>query len=102
MKADAPPWDEVLPMAQWYVHHAAEWLEGDGKRLLGIPDRFDYGVAITAPMGRRILSFGGASYGPTIAGRISGYYVLTPLEERLTAEEKASRAAAPTTLTGPT
>ncbi len=52
--------------------HAAEWLEGDGKRLLGIPDRFDYGVAITAPMGRRILSFGGASYGPTIAGRISG------------------------------
>jgi uncharacterized protein (DUF885 family) len=42
-------------------------------------------------MGRRILSFGGASYGPTLAGRISGYYVITPLEERLTAEEKASR-----------
>jgi hypothetical protein len=91
MKEEAPPWPEVVRMAEWYVEHAAEWLEGDGAHLLGIPDRFDYGVAITSPMGRRILSFGGASYGPTLAGRISGYYVLTPLEERLTPEEKASR-----------
>ena len=42
-------------------------------------------------MARRILSFGGANYGPTFGGRISGYYILTPLEERLTDEEKASR-----------
>lgn len=91
MKEEAPPWPEVLRMAEWYVRHAAEWLEGDGAHLLGIPDRFDYGVAITSPMGRRILSFGGASYGPTLAGRISGYYVITPLEERLTPDEKASR-----------
>lgn len=94
MKADAPPWAEVLPMAEWYVRHAAAWLKGDGAHLLGIPDRFDYGVAVTSPMGRRILSFGGASYGPTIAGRISGYYVISPLEERLTPDEKASRLLA--------
>lgn len=94
MQADAPPWEEVLPMARWYVVHAAEWLAGDGKHVLGIPDRFDYGVVPTTPMGRRILAFGGASYGPTIAGRISGYYVISPLEERLTAEEKASRLLA--------
>lgn len=94
MKADAPPWEEVLPMAEWYVRHAAQWLQEGGAHLLGIPDRFDYGVTTTSPMGRRILSFGGASYGPTIAGRISGYYVITPLEERLTADEKASRLLA--------
>ena len=45
-------------------------------------------------MGRRLLSFGGASYGPTLAGRISGYYVLTPLEDRLSDEEKMSRIRA--------
>lgn len=94
MQADAPPWEEVLPMARWYVGHAAKWLEQDGRHLLGIPDRFDYGVVPTTPMGRRILAFGGASYGPTIAGRISGYYVISPLEERLTAEEKTSRLLA--------
>ena len=94
MQADAPPWEEVLPMARWYVAHAAKWLEEDGRHVLGIPDRFDYGVVPTTPMGRRILAFGGASYGPTIAGRISGYYVISPLEERLTAEEKASRLLA--------
>lgn len=94
MMADAPPWDEVLPMARWYVAHAARWLEADGRHLLGIPDRFDYGVVQTTPMGRRILAFGGASYGPTIAGRISGYYVISPLEERLSAEERASRLLA--------
>jgi uncharacterized protein (DUF885 family) len=91
MLDEAPAWDEVRPMAQWYVDHTARWLNGEGARLLGIPERFDYGVMPTTPMGRRILSFGGASYGPTVAGRISGYYVLTPLEERLSAEEKASR-----------
>jgi len=91
MKDEAPPWEEVRGMAQWYVGHTAAWLAGKGSHLLSIPDRFDYGVAITSPMGRRVLSFGGASYGPTISGRISGYYVLTPLEERLTPEEKTSR-----------
>ena len=58
---------------------------------MDIPEEFDYGVQTTSPMARRILSFGGASYGPTIAGRISGYYVLTPLEDRLTDEERLSR-----------
>lgn len=91
MKDETPPFAEVENMARWYVAHTARWLQGEGAHLIGIPDRFDYGVATTTPMGRRVLSFGGASYGPTIAGRISGYYVLTPLEERLTAEEKASR-----------
>ncbi|MEM8961174.1 MAG: DUF885 family protein [Acidobacteriota bacterium] len=94
MKNEAPPWSEVMPMAQWYVDHTARWLEHEGQHLIGIPERFDYGVAITTPMGRRILSFGGATYGPTIADRISGYYVLTPLEERLTEAEKASRIKA--------
>ena len=42
-------------------------------------------------MARRGLSFGGATYGPTVAGRLSGYYVLTPLEPWLTPEERASR-----------
>ena len=42
-------------------------------------------------MARRTLSFGGATGGPTVAGRQSGYYILTPLENRLTPQEKASR-----------
>ncbi len=91
MKEEAPPWQEVLPMAERYVELTARWLEGSGAHVLGIPDRFDYGVVLTTPMARRILSFGGASYGPTVAGRISGYYVLTPLESWLTEEEAASR-----------
>ncbi len=91
MKDEAPPWDEVSPMAERYVEMASDWLRGPGSHVVSIPEEFDYGVQISSPMARRILSFGGASYGPTIAGRISGYYVLTPLEERLSPEEKASR-----------
>jgi len=41
-------------------------------------------------MARRTLSFGGAMRGPNLAGRQSGYYILTPLEDHLTPEEKAS------------
>ena len=91
MKDETPPWSEVPAMATRYVELADHWLRGPGAHLVEIPDRFDYGVAITAPMGRRTLSFGGASYGPTLAGRISGYYVLTPLEPWLSEEEAASR-----------
>ena len=91
MKEEAPPWSEVPAMAARYVELADRWLRGPGAHLVEIPERFDYGVQLTSPMGRRILSFGGATYGPTIGGRISGYYVLTPLEDRLTEEERASR-----------
>jgi len=91
MKEEAPPWPEVRPMAERYVVLADAWLRGPGSHIVDIPEEFDYGVQTTSPMGRRILSFGGASYGPTIAGRISGYYVLTPLEDRLTDEERLSR-----------
>lgn len=90
MKEEAPPWHEVETMARWYVEHAARWLRSPaGEHLVTIPD-IDYGVAITPPMARRTLSFGGASYGPTVAGRLSGYYVLTPLEPWL--DEAAGRA----------
>lgn len=91
MKEEAPPWPEVYPMAVRYVELADQWLRGPGAHLVDIPERFDYGVAPASPMARRILSFGGANYGPTFGGRISGYYILTPLEDRLTDEEKASR-----------
>jgi uncharacterized protein (DUF885 family) len=91
MKDEAPPWSEVPAMARRYVEMADEWLRGPGAHIVEIPEAFDYGVQITSPMARRLLSFGGASYGPTVAGRISGYYVLTPLEERLSEAEKASR-----------
>ena len=94
MKQEAPPFEEVPPMAERYVEIADRWLRGSGSHLLEIPDAFDYGVQITSPMGRRVLSFGGASYGPTLGGRISGYYVLTPLEERLSEAERASRIKA--------
>lgn len=91
MKEEAPPWQEVVPMAERFVELAANWLKGPkGDHLVSIPN-FDYGVQITAPMGRRVLSFGGATYGPTVAQRLSGYYVLTPLEDILTESEKASR-----------
>ena len=90
MKEEAPPWPEVEAMARWYVEHSARWLRSPaGDHLVTIPD-FDYGVVLTPPMARRILSFGGASYGPTVAGRLSGYYVLTPIEPWL--EESARRA----------
>jgi hypothetical protein len=74
MKDEAPPWEGVLPMAQSFVDLATEWLTGKGSHVVTIPD-FDYGARITAPMGRRTLSFGGATSGPTVAGRQSGYYV---------------------------
>lgn len=90
MKDEAPPFDQVLPMAQRYVDMATEWLEGRGAHVVAIPD-FDYGARMTPPMGRRVLSFGGASGGPTIDGRPSGYYVITPLEEGLTEEERRQR-----------
>ena len=91
MKEEAPPWSEVYPMAVRYVELADRWLQGAGSYLIAIPERFDYGVQIASPMARRILSFGGANYGPTLGGRISGYYILTPLEERLGEDEKRSR-----------
>jgi len=91
MKDEAPPWEEVMPMAEKFVVMAADWLKSPaGNHLVTIPD-FDYGVRLTSPMSRRTLSFGGATYGPTVAGRLSGYYVLTPLEDILTEEERASR-----------
>jgi uncharacterized protein (DUF885 family) len=94
MKEEAPPWSEVLPMAQHYVDWMTAWLRGPGAHVVSIPDYIDYGARLTTPMARRTLSFGGASPGPTVAGRQSGYYVLTPLEDRLTEAERASRIKA--------
>ena len=91
MKEEAPPWEGVLPMAQDYVDRASAWLRGPGAHVVTIPDYIDYGAALSPPMARRTLSFGGATGGPTVAGRQSGYYILTPLESILTPEEKASR-----------
>lgn len=90
MKDEAPPWSGVIPMAQRYVDMTTDWLRGDGSHVVTIPD-FDYGAVLTTPMARRTLSFGGAQYGPTVAGRLSGYYVLTPLEPWLNEQERASR-----------
>jgi len=91
MKDEAPPWSGVLPMSQSFVDMASDWLRNEGDHVVTIPDYLDYGARITTPMARRILSFGGATRGPDVAGRQSGYYVLTPLESRLSEEEKASR-----------
>lgn len=91
MKDEAPPWEGVIPMAQRYVDWATNWLHGKGSHVVTIPDYLDYGARLSPPMARRTLSFGGATSGPTIAGRQSGYYILTPLEPWLTAAEKASR-----------
>ncbi len=91
MKEEAPPWPEVYPMAVRYVELADQWLRGPGSHLVEIPKNFDYGVQLASPMARRILSFGGANYGPTLGGRISGYYILTPIEDRLSEEDKRSR-----------
>ncbi|MEM9596598.1 MAG: DUF885 family protein [Acidobacteriota bacterium] len=94
MKEEAPPWPEVEAMARWYVDHSARWLRSPaGDHLVTIPD-FDYGVRTTPPMARRILSFGGASYGPTVAGRLSGYYVLTPFEPWLDDDARRARLKA--------
>ena len=86
MKDEAPPWEGVIPMAQRYVEMATAWLRGAGAHVMTIPD-FDYAAVLATPMARRTLSFGGAQYGPTVAGRLSGYYVLTPLEPWLTEAE---------------
>lgn len=91
MKDEAPPWDGVLPMARRFVEMSSGWLRGTGSHVVTIPDFIDYGARITPPMARRSLSFGGATSGPTIAGRQSGYYILTPMEGRLTEEERRSR-----------
>lgn len=91
MKEEAPPWENVIPMAQDYVDRASAWLRGEGSHVVTIPDYIDYGAALSPPMARRTLSFGGATGGPTVAGRQSGYYILTPLESILTPEERASR-----------
>jgi uncharacterized protein (DUF885 family) len=91
MKEEAPPWEGVLPMAKSFVDMASSWLRNEGDHVVTIPDYIDYGARISPPMARRTLSFGGATQGPTVAGRQSGYYILTPLEDRLTEEEKASR-----------
>ena len=91
MKEEAPPWENVIPMAQDYVDRASAWLLGEGSHVVTIPDYIDYGAALSPPMARRTLSFGGATGGPTVAGRQSGYYILTPLESILTPEERASR-----------
>jgi uncharacterized protein (DUF885 family) len=91
MKDEAPPWEGVIPMAQRYVDMTTDWLRGPGAHVLTLPDYVDYGAVLTTPMARRVLSFGGAQQGPTVAGRLSGYYVLTPLEPWLGAEERASR-----------
>jgi hypothetical protein len=94
MKSEAPPWEHVVPMAQRYVDMASAWLKGPGAHIVTIPDYIDYGARLTPPMARRTLSFGGATGGPTVAGRQSGYYILTPLEDRLTPDERASRIKA--------
>lgn len=91
MLDEAPAWPEVLPMAQRFVDIASSWLQAEGDHVITIPDYIDYGARISPPMARRILSFGGATRGPDVAGRQSGYYIITPLEDRLTAEEAASR-----------
>jgi uncharacterized protein (DUF885 family) len=94
MKSEAPPWEHVIPMAQRYVDMMSAWLKGPGAHIVTIPDYIDYGARLSPPMARRMLSFGGATGGPTVAGRQSGYYILTPLEDRLTPEERASRIKA--------
>jgi uncharacterized protein (DUF885 family) len=91
MLDEAPPWEQVLPMAQSFVDITSDWLRNEGSHVVTIPDYIDYGARITPPMARRALSFGGATRGPDVAGRQSGYYILTPLEDRLTPEERASR-----------
>jgi uncharacterized protein (DUF885 family) len=92
MKDDAPPWEGVVPLARNYVDLMTNWLKGPGSHLMTISDRIEYGVAICPPMSRRPLSFGGAYTDSRFpGGRVGGYYVMTPLEDRLTPEEKASR-----------
>jgi uncharacterized protein (DUF885 family) len=91
MKNEAPPWEEVIPMAQRYVDMASDWLRGSGQHVVSIPSYLRYGARLSPPMARRTLSFGGATSGPTIDGQQSGFYILTPLEDRLTEEEKRSR-----------
>jgi hypothetical protein len=91
MLEEAPAWPEVLPMAQRFVDITSDWLNNEGSHVVTIPDYIDYGARMSPPMARRTLSFGGATRGPDVAGRQSGYYIITPLEDRLSDEEKASR-----------
>lgn len=91
MKEEAPPWEGVIPMSQSFVDLTSAWLRNEGDHVVTIPDYIDYGARLSPPMARRTLSFGGATRGPTVAGRQSGYYILTPLEDILTEAEKASR-----------
>ena len=91
MKDEAPPWEEVIPMAQKYVDLASDWLRGPGQHVVTIPDYLRYGARLSPPMARRTLSFGGATQGPTLDGLQQGFYILTPLEDRLSDEEKRSR-----------
>ncbi len=91
MKDEAPPWEEVIPMSQRYVDMASAWLRGPGQHVVSIPSYLRYGARLSPPMARRTLSFGGATSGPTIDGQQSGFYILTPLEDRLTPAEKRSR-----------
>lgn len=91
MKDEAPPWEEVIPMSQRYVDMASDWLRGAGQHVVSIPSYLRYGARLSPPMARRTLSFGGATAGPTIDGQQSGFYILTPLEDRLSPEEKRSR-----------
>lgn len=91
MKNEAPPWEEVIPMSQRYVDMASDWLRGAGQHVVSIPGYLRYGARLSPPMARRTLSFGGATAGPTIDGQQSGFYILTPLEDRLTEAEKLSR-----------
>lgn len=95
MKAEAPPVSGLQGMAKRYIELTTEWLRTErGREIVEIPENLDYGVRITTPMARQLLSFGGAQYGPTVAGRLSGYYVITPPPTDLPPEEKASRLKA--------
>jgi len=90
MKEAAPPWEEVLPQARDDVRRATEWLAKPGNAVVTIPGTLDWGVQVTSPLYRRSYSFGGSCQGHNMAGRRSGYYVLTPPEQGLTPEERTS------------
>jgi uncharacterized protein (DUF885 family) len=38
MKSEAPPWENVIPMAQRYVDMMSAWLRGPGAHIVTIPD----------------------------------------------------------------
>lgn len=90
MKESAPPWEEVLPQAKDDIKRMATWLAQPGHEIVTIPATLDYGAQLTPPLWRRSYSFGGSYQAHNMAGRRSGYYVLTPPDSRLSAEERAS------------